>query len=654
MLQRIMTWRNNQTVLLLLLFVLGAAPYVNTYHNRFTYDDTPILSEDHRLRSLNTIPALFTRDYFMTPDHNLYRPLPMVTIAANFLLFGESPWSYRIVNQVLHGLNVIILFLFLGNFYRLQPGIRFLAAAIFAVHPAATEAVNLIVYRAELLAFGFSLAAFHLYLQKGKNRYSLPGSAAFYFLAMLSKESAMILPLFMLLHHLYFERNGISAFVRSMTGFFVAALLVAGMRYWALGAFGPQHIQQFFYGIPWTSTLFTMIKVIAYYWKIVVWPSALQMNYDFADFPVASSLFDVRVLLSLSFELSVLTAAAVTFRKNKALSYFILWPFIALLPVMNILVPSGVLIAVRLMYLAMAGYSVLLAAVIYGLKPLLARVWHEEQSVMPPRVFTLIVGCYILLLAAMTLSRNADFKNNETLFRKDLLLSPNNTLSMRFLAPELPPDEAEALLTRALQIRPLDSVFLSMLGEIYEGKGNHAAAETLQRRSLEIEPTYRAHKQLGVVLSNTGRLREAEAEFRKVIELKPYWSTAYEDLAIVQYRQGQREEAWELLQKAVLLNPDSADAYNLIGVYHKDRGDYFKAVSAFQRSIELSRKAAPVTPRLYEAMFNLADTYEKIDPRSAIRAWADYIRAAESLPSEEAWVSEARSRIAGLSQTMGR
>lgn len=460
----------------------------------------------------------------------------------------------------------------------------------------------------------------------------------------------MILPLFLLAYHWYFEGGTRKAFAIDMIGYGAAALLVAGGRYAVLGAFGPQEAHQFFYGIPWPATALTMAKAIAYYWKIVLWPADLQMNYDFSDFPVAASLLDARVAASLLFLAAVIALARWLYRRDRTLSFFVLWPFIALLPVMNILVPSGVLIAVRLLYLPMAGYSVVLAAGIALLGPLLARIWGDEHGAARERALLIAVCSSVVLLAVMTLDRNRDFRDSETLFRKDLLLSPDNTLSMRFLAPELPPDEAEALLTRALRLRPDDSLFLSMLGEVYEGRGDHAAAEALQRRSLAIESTYRAHKQLGIVLSSTGRLREAEDEFRKVVELKPYWSDAYEDLAINQYRQGRREEARELLQKALQLNPGSAGAYNLIGVAYKDGGDFPRAAAAFQRSIALSRQADEVPPQLYEAMFNLADAYEKYDPEAAMRAWTDYLRAAEAAPAEQTWVAEAKTRIAALSR----
>jgi tetratricopeptide (TPR) repeat protein len=409
-------------------------------------------------------------------------------------------------------------------------------------------------------------------------------------------------------------------------------------------------VQQFFYGIPWSATALTMAKAIAYYWKIVLWPTKLQMNYDFSDFPVAGSLVDAEVLVSLLFLVSLIALALWLFRRDRTLSYFILWPFIALLPVMNIIVPTGVLIAVRLLYLPMVGYSVLLAFLLILPTRFVQKTTQVIQSRWHQFAFFGYSSVVLLLLASLTFARNLDFKDTKTLFRKDLLLSPDNVLSIKFLAPELPSDEAEPLLLRALKIRPSDSALLSLMGGVYEKKGDHATAESLQRRSLAIERSYRAHKQLGIVLSNTGRYDEAEEQFRAVIELKPYWSTAYEDLAIVLLRRGERELAFRLVQQALSLNPDSAVAYNLTGVYYKEEGNFEKSAAAFQRAADLFQRAETAMPGYFEALFNLADVSERLNPDLAVRAWTNYIRAAESISAEQKWVRVARTRVAALSQ----
>lgn len=640
MIRRMLQPENRQALFVIFLLALSFTVYLNTYRHQFAYDDQTILLSDHRLRSVSSLPSLFTHDYWMQSNTNIYRPMTMLTLAVNYFLSGESPWSYHVVNQLLHCLNVVLLFLFLGNFYRQETAFRFLASAIFAVHPAATEAVNLIVGRAELLSFAFSISAFHLYLRRANGSRFLIGSFLLFFLGMLSKESAMMLPVFLALHHLYFERYGSRAlFLRDMAGFGAVLLLYAALRYAVLGYFGPQELLQIFHGVPRTTIAFTMTKVLASYWKIAFWPVNLQVHYTFDDIPLAASLFDSRVLLSGSLLALVIAAALWMLKRNRTLSFFLLWPFIAFFPVMNVIVPTGVLMAIRLMYLPLAGYSVLLASLLSRAWPLIDRVWQAERK--RSQTFWGLVGACLALYAVSTMDRNADWKDADTLFRKELSRSSQNIAAIQNLALSMPAAEAEAMLKRAIALSPADPRSYRILGIVYERQGDRDAAEAMFRRSLMVEQNEEAHWALGILLSNSGRLDEAEEQFRKAILLKPYKADAYQDLAVLLYKKGDWDGAFEASRQAVRLNPSSGHAYNLVGKYYMYAGRYDKAIEAFRKSVEFS-------PRLYEARYNLADAYEKVDPAMALGAWKEYIRTAEGVDAELSWVAEARRRIEAL------
>ena len=641
--------RNDRRLPAVVLFLLAAAVYANTYGNQFTYDDRAVVLSDHRIRSLHSLASLFTRDYWMLEGTNLYRPVTMLTLALNYALSGESPLSYHLISQLLHGLNTVLLFLFLGNFFRDEGHLRlrFLAAAVFAVHPAATEAVNLVVGRAELLAFAFSLSAFQLFIRRGRGTGYLRGSLLLYVLAMLSKESAMILPLFLLLYHLFFERGTDRSRFRDMAGYGAAFLLIAAVRYAVIGSFGPDESMQYFKGISWTSTALTMAKVMAYYGKIVLWPVGLQVLYGFNDIPVASSLLDPWVLPSIAVLLALAAAAWLLYRRDRTLSFFIVWPFIAFLPVMNVIVPTGALLGIRFLYLPMVGYSVLIASLLTMLPDRAAAALQRERSLQPRRWGDLAAGAVLLFLAVLTVVRNSEWKDSETLFSKELARSPESTLALSVLAQSLPLERAEALALKSLALNPIEPVSLYVMGTLLEKKGDYAGAEQFYRRSLTGHPTAETLQALGRLLSNTGRLAEAEEVFRKAIGLKPYWSPAYEDLAVVLLRKGERDAALSLVQQALRINPGSAAAYNLLGTCYKEAGDAGKAIQAFQRAIAAA-------PDLLEARYNLADSYEQIDPAMAVRAWQEYVQAAETLDSERPWVAHARGRIEALSRMPGR
>ncbi len=633
-----------RTFLVAALVILSLAVYLNTYQNQFAYDDKEILLNDHRLRSLSTVPALFTQGYWMLSKANIYRPLTMLSLAGNYFISGEAPWSYHVVNQVLHCFNTLLLFVFLGNFLPRNSGLRFIAAALFAVHPAATEAVDLIVGRAELLAFGCTLAAFHLHLRAERGPAYRYGSLALFLTGMLSKESAMMLPAFLLLDQYFFRRSSWRSVLRSMAGYGIVLIGFIAARYAVLGAFGPQETKQVFFGVPWSTTVLTMLTVIVQYWRIAVVPTGLQASYDFRDFPLVDSLLAPGVITSALVLVAVLTAAYLLFRKERVLSFFLLWPFVALLPVMNILVPTGVLFAVRLIYLPLAGYCVVLAMVLYRLQPVLGQLVGSETFAQ--RIGSGILVGLVVVFAGMTMQRNREWRDESALFQKDLARSPGNVAAMISLGMVLPPEEGIALLKKAIRLSPFEGQAYWTLGIVYERQGAHAEAEKALRRSILLSPNAEAHWALGILLSNTGRLEEAEDELREAVRMRPYTGDMYEDLAVVLYRRGENERAFAASREALRLNPGSARAHNLSGSYYKMTGRCGDAIPEFRKAVERD-------PVLYDARYNLAECYEQIDPAEAVRAWQAYILAAGRAGSEKEWVAKARQRMEKLTSGAG-
>lgn len=636
---------NRRVSIFLILFMLSFTLYINTYSNEFAFDDKEIVHNDHRIRSMGSLPSIFSEGFWLSSDSGIYRPLTILAFAFNYLISGTDPWSYHILNQLLHGMNVMLLYLFIGNF-SLKTNIRFVSAAVFAVHPAAAEAVNLVSGRAELLSMAFTLLAFHLFLQRKSGSHYLFVSFVCYFLGMLSKETSMILPAFLLAHHIYFKRSDRKAFLLPLTGFAITLILYVSIRYMVLGGFGPQESQQFFFGIPWSTTAYTMLKGIAHYWSMAFLPVGIHLNYDLGDIPLATSFFDLKVIGSSIFLAAVICAILFVFRKDKELSFFLLWPFIGFLPVMNVIVPTGILIAPRVMYLPLAGFSVTIAAIIYKIKwPILpASSARDEKSLLSAP--SLIAAVCIATMAILTISRNSDWRNAETLFRKEHQLSPNNIVVIKGLGLLLPSDEAEQFIKNSLERVQANPDALSVFGVILQKKGNYAKAEEMFRLSLNMRQNPAVHDSLGMLLSNSGRLDEAESHFREAIRLKPLWADSHHNLGIVMLKKGDVHSAFNEVQEALRLNPLSAEAYNTLGSIYKRKGEMEQAIRSF-------RKAAAMKPDYYEALYNLADMYELIGDEQAIIAWQEYINIAGEISTEADWVSKARYRLFILLRNKG-
>ena len=271
----------------LLLAGAIAATYSNGLRVPFVFDDWHTIESNPAIRSLGRIPA-----YFVDPDTTTIlhenkdlRPLLLVTMAANYQLSGLDPWSYHLVNLLLHWLVTLLIFrivrdhLWLGD--EAMP-VAVGAALIVAVHPLNTEPVNYVSARSALLTAVFYLAAFDAAARDRPVRCVLLAACA-----MLTKSIAVSLPLVVLAHRLVARRSTGAASVEPLPWGLLAALTltsVAGVAYrWLLlppwivaTARQPDVTPRIYFQTQWSALL--------YYLRLFVWPDALVV--DRLDYPL--------------------------------------------------------------------------------------------------------------------------------------------------------------------------------------------------------------------------------------------------------------------------------------------------------------------------------------------------------------------------------
>jgi tetratricopeptide (TPR) repeat protein len=152
-----------------------------------------IIREQERLSSFSNFPELFTD----APTLGMYyRPMLSLSFMIDSVLGGGSTMAFHIDNIVLHACCVLLLFYFLKQ-TGLSEAVAFFATLLFAVHPLHVHAVAWVPGRNDLILASFLLLScifLIAFLREGK-RYKLALHFVFFALCLLTKESAILLPL---------------------------------------------------------------------------------------------------------------------------------------------------------------------------------------------------------------------------------------------------------------------------------------------------------------------------------------------------------------------------------------------------------------------------------------------------------------------------
>lgn len=96
----------------------------------------------------------------------------------------------------------------------------------------------------------------------------------------------------------------------------------------------------------------------------------------------------------------------------------------------------------------------------------------------------------------------------------------------------------------------------------------------------------------GADLFNKGKYKEAEAEYKKAIEMNPHYAPAHEGLGQAYLKLKRYDAALKEFNESLMINPYAAESHYGLGVvYPIARGDLDKAINHFKKYLELSPRS---------------------------------------------------------------
>ncbi|MBU1062056.1 MAG: tetratricopeptide repeat protein [Candidatus Omnitrophica bacterium] len=592
---------------LILLILISIIVFSNTFKNPFVWDEEELIVDNRYTKSLKDIPFLFNPkywNYYYPGSKGQYRPVSLASFTLDYLIWNLRPFGYHLTNLLLHILNVILIYLIIFRLVRppekegVLLDLPFLAALFFAVHPVHTESIAWIKNRFDLLSLLFLLLSFLFFIKYVSKEKVLRGRIILYFasqisfvLALFSKETAITLPLVLILYAIYFlpkkEYKGALVGIGSYFGiiFFYLAFKLKGL----ISVLSDESIIKL--GIHYH--ILAVIKTMGYYMKLLILPINLNIEHFLS---VPKSFFEIGVVLS-SLMLLVLAIMVIRGLKySRMVSFGILWFFITLLPASNIIFLYARPIAEQRLYIPSLGFCIILAMGIRAIPFLESRFFSRKILKNLAVLFTIAI---FIFYSTIAINRNFDWRKPLTLWTKAVSLSPNNARTHNNLGAAYynigQYQEAIASYKKAIEIDPKYAMAYNNLGAAYRDIGENEMAIDAFKKAIELMPGYaEAYSNLGVVLYiENGLVDNVFLHLKRAIELKPDYAEAYNNLAGVLYSEsGQISQVEILYKRAIELKPDYAEAYYNLGLFYDSSGLQGEALRYYKKAIELDSEYA--------------------------------------------------------------
>jgi tetratricopeptide (TPR) repeat protein len=106
-----------------------------------------------------------------------------------------------------------------------------------------------------------------------------------------------------------------------------------------------------------------------------------------------------------------------------------------------------------------------------------------------------------------------------------------------------------------------------------------------QDRDLDLALVHRVN---GLLRANAGFYEQAEAEYRRAIELEPSNGDAYRRLAHVYQHSNQMDQALAALEKAEEVDPSDFKVYQDLGTFYRQQGNLTQAAQLFEKCVALA------------------------------------------------------------------
>ena len=557
--------------------------YANALGNPFISDDLRLIATNPTIASPSAVGfrKLWSTDYWegidadgrvvpLTVDRNLYRPVTMLSLWLNAALGGSAPWSFRIINVLLHALSAWLVGLLCTRWFGAVPGI--IAAAAVLLHPVATDVVNRIVGRADilvLLGVSGALAVQSVAARDGWTWWRAVALALLVTVALGAKESGLIVvPLALVQAWLARGRRGRGDAVEGERGgvlpllgavaIFLPLVVYLAARFATVGwpRYTPDPIWELLDNPLWQTSLRRRLPAVgalaATYVRLLLAPVPLFAFYVPARLP---SWSDPQVWIGVVVLGAVTSLAIVLLVRRHILALAATWLLASFLVVSQLVTPIGAYSEVRFAYPMLGGLACVLAWCARRLDA--ARPGLQRMA--------LALGLLAATAAvAIVVARNRDFRSVAAVLEADVARQPNSPAALVRLASEYEDTraaEAGALYARVTALAPGSTQAWYERAGYEAGRGDMDTAREMYERAVALYPAhYPALTALAQIAIAAGELTKAERLLADAERAAPDDPAIALCRAILDQQRGETAAARRRLEQLVARRPDYAPA----------------------------------------------------------------------------------------------
>ena len=596
-----------------LAFLIPFLLYAGTIRYGFILDDPGVLEQNRFVRAgFSGIPDILTNSYRAGVNiygDNIYRPVSQVMFAAEWAVSPDNPMIHHLMNVLLYSLSCLLLWLFLKRILnQVHEVVILLIVLLFAVHPIHTEVVSYIKSRDEIMSLFFLLVAFlflHNWFKKRRNL-TLAGASSAFFLALLSKEGVVTMVAVFPLIAWFFTDARLKRIVTGTVVMAIPAVIYILLRYVVLSGtpeiWGLSPVDNFLVLAPdWGTRVATAVILLGKYLLLMLFPHPLVNDYSYAQIPLVGVTSPGFFLSALAY-LLIISVIILRVKKKEPYVFGLIFLIISISTYSNLFFLIGTAFGERLMFVPSLGFCMALVLLLSKILPASGTFsfFINRKTLFSNWKLLTATGLMLLFYSGKTISRNREWRDNETLITSDVLKNPNSVRLQHHLG-NIYRDKARyeenprirlawtrkslAAYQQALRIYPSHDDSQEQAGLAWYLLGYPDMGAFYFQMVLKKNPMRRdAWNNLGSIYVDKGDLPAALEAFQKATDIYPWFAEAWRNTCSVLGRMGRYEEEIPCFLKNLELEPDNPLACRLLGLTYQNLGKPDEARYWFERA----------------------------------------------------------------------